>query len=97
MADATYDFALNSSRGAADKVVASGVTINNATLSFVDNGTAALSPGTSFVAIDNTAVTPISGAFSNLSDGSTITVGSNTYQANYEGGDGNDLTLTVVP
>ena len=26
-----------------------------------------------------------------------LTVGSNTFQANYEGGDGNDLTLTVVP
>jgi len=25
-----------------------------------------------------------------------ITIGSNKFQANYEGGDGNDLTLTVV-
>jgi hypothetical protein len=25
-----------------------------------------------------------------------VTIGSNTFQANYEGGDGNDLTLTVV-
>lgn len=97
MADATYDFALNSSRGAADEVVASGVTINNATLSYVDNGTAALSPGTTFTVISNTAATPISGTFRNLPDGATITVGSNTFQANYEGGDGNDLTLTVVP
>jgi len=24
-------------------------------------------------------------------------IGSNTFQANYEGGDGNDLTLTVIP
>jgi hypothetical protein len=31
-----------------------------------------------------------------LADGGTITVGNNTYQASYEGGDGNDLTLTVV-
>jgi hypothetical protein len=37
------------------------------------------------------------GAFSNLADGSTLIVGNNAFQANYEGGDGNDLTLTVVP
>ena len=36
-------------------------------------------------------------SFSNLPDGSTVTIGSNTFQADYEGGDGNDLTLTVVP
>ena len=39
----------------------------------------------------------IAGSFGNLSDGGILTVGSNTLQANYEGGDGNDLTLTVVP
>ncbi len=33
----------------------------------------------------------------NLPDGGSITVGNNTFQASYEGGDGNDLTLTVVP
>ena len=38
----------------------------------------------------------IHGNFGNLPDGGTITAGSNTFQANYEGGDGNDLTLTVV-
>lgn len=39
--------------------------------------------------------TPIGGTFSNLPDGSAFTVGSNTFQANYEGGSGNDLTLGV--
>jgi hypothetical protein len=28
---------------------------------------------------------------------STLTAGSNTYAVSYEGGTGNDLTLTVVP
>jgi len=45
--------------------------------------------------INNTAATPIAGTFSNLADGATVVVGNNTFQANYEGGDGNDLTLTV--
>jgi len=52
--------------------------------------------GTVFTAIDNTSATPISGTFVNLADGSTFTTGRNTFQANYESGDGNDLTLTVV-
>ena len=40
-------------------------------------------------------VAPIAGTFANLPDGATIKIGNNTFQANYEGGDGNDLTLTV--
>jgi len=32
-----------------------------------------------------------------MPDGAILTVGSNHLQASYEGGDGNDLTLTVVP
>ena len=47
--------------------------------------------------IDNTAAITIAGTFSNFADGSTVTVGNNTFQADYQGGDGNDLTLTVVP
>ena len=53
--------------------------------------------GTTFTIINNTAATRTKGTFSNLPDGSMITIGSNTFQASYEGGDGNDLTLTVVP
>jgi hypothetical protein len=52
--------------------------------------------GTVFTAISNTTTTPISGAFGNLADGSTVTVGVNRLQVSYSGGDGNDLTLTVV-
>jgi N-acetylneuraminic acid mutarotase len=52
--------------------------------------------GTVLTAISNTSNSPISGTFSNLADGATLTVGDNTYQVSYEGGDGNDLTLTVV-
>jgi len=55
-----------------------------------------LPTGTTFTVINNTAATPISGVFANLADGGTVTVGNNAFQANYEGGDGNDLTLTVL-
>jgi len=37
------------------------------------------------------------GTFSNLPNGGIVTINGNNLQANYEGGDGNDLTLTVVP
>ena len=60
-----------------------------------DRGGASI--GTVFTTIDNTSVTSISGTFVNLADGSIFTVGSNTFQASYEGGDGNDLTLMVMP
>ena len=95
---ATYNCGLNSSTALADKVVANKVMIDAGVLcAFAEAGNAILSPGTVFTIIDNTSSESIDGTFSNLPDGGTITVGSNNFQANYEGGDGNDLTLTVVP
>jgi hypothetical protein len=96
MKDSTYRVTLNSSLPAADRVRARGVRLRRPQISQVDLSTSVLAPGTVFLIIDNTPPTPISGTFSNLADGATITASSNTYQANYEGGDGNDLTLTVV-
>lgn len=93
--DATYKFELKTKRAIADKVIANGVTISGARFSFVSCGSSALLPGTVFTVIDNTAATPIAGTFSNLADGSTLVADGNTFQVSYEGGDGNDLTLTV--
>jgi len=82
----------------ADAVIAQDVTIGAGATFFVHgHGTAVLPPGTVFIVINNTGTTPIGGTFDNLADGAIITAGSNSFQANYEGGDGNDLTLTVVP
>src|SRR5262249_108698 len=47
-----------------------------------------------FTAISNTATQCTQ--WDVLADGSIVTVGHNTFHANYEGGDGNDLTLIVV-
>jgi fibronectin-binding autotransporter adhesin len=95
--NATYQCGLNSDAGTADQILAMGVTIDSAQLSVTDLGKTALAAGTTFAVISNTSAAPITGTFSNLPDGATIIAGNNTYQANYEGGDGNDLTLTVVP
>ena len=97
MADATYKVTLNSTSVTADEVSANGVGIRGAQILLDDRATNVLQPGTVFTVIDNTAATSIAGSFANLADGGTITIGTNTFQANYEGGDGNDLTLTVVP
>ena len=96
--DGTFDCDLNSDTATADQVVANGVTIGAAAaINLSDAGTASLPSGTTLTVINNTAATSISGSFNNLPDSGTISVGSNTFQVSYEGGDGNDLTLTVVP
>jgi hypothetical protein len=81
-----------------DQVTAVGVSISpGAQLDFVDIGNGTLPIGTVFPVIDNTAATSIAGTFSNLPEGSVFIANGNTYQVSYQGGDGNDLTLTVVP
>jgi autotransporter-associated beta strand protein len=97
LADATYRVTMLSDMPAVDKVAARGVTIRGALILFNDLDSSVLPTGTTFTVINNTAATPISGTFSNLADGATVTVGNNTYLADYQGSDGNDLTLTVVP
>jgi hypothetical protein len=96
-ADATYNVLLDSSAATADKVVIRGAQILGAQIALVDQAGSVLPSGTVFTLIDNRATTPLSGTFSNLPDNSVVTVGNNNFQASYSGGDGNDLTLTVVP
>jgi autotransporter-associated beta strand protein len=94
----TYQCVLNRTRAKASEATALGVTItSNVPFTFVDTGTGTLATGTVFTVINNTSANPISGTFSNLSDGSVFTSNGNNFQASYTGGTGNDLTLTVVP
>jgi autotransporter-associated beta strand protein len=96
--DGTYTWKLNTKKAKADKVIVSGATIRaGAQFSFSRVGNKKLTTGKVFTAIDNTSASPISGTFANLADGSTVTIGVNKLQVSYSGGDGNDLTLTVVP
>ena len=97
-ADATYLWRVTTTSAKADKVIANGVTIESgAQFDAIPKGNAQLTVGTTFIAISNTAATSISGTFSNLPYGSTLIAGRNKFQVDYQGGDGNDLTLTVVP
>jgi autotransporter-associated beta strand protein len=98
-ADATYiyTFKARSNQVRTDVVVAKGVTITGATIKLKGKIQGTLAPGTVLTVISNTSANPITGTFSNLADGAIVTVNGNNLQASYTGGDGNDLTLTVVP
>jgi fibronectin-binding autotransporter adhesin len=76
------------------QLVTNGLTLNSPLL--VLTATSSYPAGTTFVIVDNTSATAISGIFSNLPDGGTTVVDGTTYMANYEGGDGDDLVLTAV-
>ncbi|HEY3601837.1 MAG TPA: hypothetical protein VGK72_07755, partial [Chthoniobacterales bacterium] len=93
----TYTFKAKQSKARTDKVIANGVTINSgAMLNLTGQTQGSLRQGLTLTLISNTSANPISGTFANLPDGAIVTVNGNNLQASYEGGDGNDLTLTVV-
>lgn len=94
----TYTFKARGNKAKTDKVLANGVTINSGAsfdLSGQIRGT--LTQGTVLPVITNTSTAPIAGTFENLPDGAILNVSGNNLQASYSGGDGNDLTLIVVP
>src|SRR5438874_10761487 len=94
----TYECVLDRTIPTVGKVNALGVIIHSGVaFEFVDRTTATLTPGAVFTAINNISANPIGGTFANLADGTTFSSGGNTFKANYHGGTGNDLTLTVVP
>ena len=94
----TYSFKAKQNKARTDKVIANGVTINSgAMLNLSGQTQGSLKQGLTLTVISNTSANPISGTFSNLPDGGIVNVNGDNLQASYEGGDGNDLTLTVVP
>jgi hypothetical protein len=78
-------------------VIANGITINGASIALQGKTQGRVRLGTVLTVLSNTSANPISGTFSNLAEGAIVTVNGNNFQASYTGGDGNDLTLTVVP
>jgi autotransporter-associated beta strand protein len=93
----TYTFKANKNKARSDLVVVNGVTINNASLAISGTTQGRIRRGTILTVISNTSANPISGTFNNLAEGAIVNVNGNNLQASYHGGDGNDLTLTVVP
>lgn len=82
-----------------DTVVANGVSIeDNAFFLWSEHGFKRRRFPVGYVlnVITNTSATPITGTFANMPDGTIFLKRVNKFQVNYHGGDGNDLTLTVV-
>jgi autotransporter-associated beta strand protein len=97
-ADGTYNCKLSTAKARTDSILADGVTIESgAQFNLQASGKKELAAGMVFTLVSNTSANPIGGTFANLADGATLTVGKNQLLVNYEGGDGNDLTLTVSP
>ena len=86
-----YDRLAVGSIGGVDFGIASNVTLS---LGFF------ATMGEVFTVVDNGGGLALGGTFANLPDHGTIDAnfagGTWTFQSNYEGGDGNDLTLTVI-
>lgn len=94
----SYSCDIDTKASQADLLVANGVTVGKGAAFIATSlGRRLLSLGQTFTVINNTSSTPITGRFRKLNDGSIVKVGRNKFQASYGGGDGNDLTLTVVP
>lgn len=91
-----YNCDLDGATGTSDQVVVKkAVTTNRSAVIQLSNiDTAPV--GTVYTLIRTVSANPIFGTFGNLPDGDIVTVGGNTFQVSYEGGDGNDLTLTVL-
>ncbi|BAQ65372.1 choice-of-anchor Q domain-containing protein [Geminocystis sp. NIES-3709] len=81
-----------------DRVQVNGtVNINGVTLNFDNSGiNSSTITSNEIIIINNDGSDPIVGAFSNYTDGSLVTINDLTYLLNYQGGDGNDVSLNLA-
>jgi autotransporter-associated beta strand protein len=95
----SYYCTLDRDTATADVIVAKGITIEGGTFVPTPTGSLPLPLGAAFIVLNNTSITPINGTFDSLPEGSVIQLSNppNNLAVSYAGGDGNDMTLTVVP
>ncbi len=92
----TSKFEANGTSVAAfDRLVASGVALNGATLD-LSYGVNVLGAGQSVTLIYNTSTAPVSGTFAGLAEGSLFAIGNQLHRITYSGGDGNDVVVMLV-
>jgi hypothetical protein len=83
--------------GWTDIVYANGITIEpNAQIELYPRGFRKTTVGAVYTILSNTSDGPINGTFENMPDQQIFFQAGNIMQVSYEGGDGNDLTLTVL-
>jgi Ca2+-binding RTX toxin-like protein len=82
--------------GQYDRVNVTGaVSLGGATLDLVPYGGFTPAAGDSFVLISNDGADAVAGAFAGFADDVAATIGGLNYTIDYQGGDGNDVVLTV--
>jgi autotransporter-associated beta strand protein len=72
------------------------VNVTGSTLSLTIGAGFTPAVGESFTLINNDGTDAVVGTFNGLAQGATFTVGGETFQINYQGGDGNDVVVTRV-
>ncbi len=91
--DATLRVEFSGKSATMDKLVAKGLTLENAALQFTDIDPANLPEGISFILVDNTSATAVTGIFNGLTELALVQVGDYQFHISYKGGDGNDIVL----
>jgi fibronectin-binding autotransporter adhesin len=97
-AGATYQFEVGGTTACSgyDQTVVTGTVTLDGNLSVVLYNNFKPTAGQKYVIISNNGSDAITGTFSGLAQGATITVGSYQFSISYTGGDGNDVELTVT-
>jgi len=98
-AGSTYEVEINGETACSgyDQAQVSGaVDVTDAILDVQRLSSYSPTNGTQFIIIDNDGTDAVTGAFEGMPNGSTFTVDGVTYRINYDGGDGNDVVLTVI-
>ncbi|MEP7248851.1 MAG: autotransporter-associated beta strand repeat-containing protein [Spartobacteria bacterium] len=96
---AAYYCTLDRDTVTSDVVQARGIDIRSGSFILDTTGSFPLPVGAVFTVLNNISAKPIRGTFDSLPEGSVIQLfsPSNNLVVSYVGGDGNDMTLTVVP
>jgi CSLREA domain-containing protein len=80
-----------------DQTVVTGtVALNGATLNLSQYAGFVTTAGQTYTIIDNDGSDAVTGTFSGLAEGATVTLAGETLKISYVGGDGNDVVLTDI-
>lgn len=80
--------------GGADRLSVGGAVILDGALELLPS--AGLAAGDRFIILNNTGSAPVAGTFSGLPEGGTFASGIHQWRISYAGGDGNDVSLSLV-
>ncbi len=80
-----------------DQIIsASQPVLNNATLQLIVRPGFLAAPGTAMMLVENTTGFGVSGTFAGLPEGKHFSVSGRLFRISYQGGSGNDITLTAA-